>query len=156
MKRAGVVFATAAAALLISSPAYADWPPGSDADNLGNEAACDIPYESAFKFHIYFNSGQNGAYRNIGWAVYNFDALRPGDGHDHPLKYCITGGSRPLPGSGQKIKNNAASGENEHYKYTARVHYNSGYKGPYDAMAPYQHIDRFRNVYNQNASFLWA
>ncbi|WP_432158345.1 MULTISPECIES: hypothetical protein [unclassified Streptomyces] len=51
------------------------------------------------------------------------------------------------------MKNNAASGENFHYKYTARVYFRSGYKGAQDAMAPYQHIDRFPHVYNNNASF---
>lgn len=36
------------------------------------------------------------------------------------------------------------------------MYYNSGYKGAQDVMAPYQHIDQFGNVYNENASFQWT
>lgn len=129
-----------------------------DDDNLFSMEACKEQGASSFKFHIHYNSGQGGTYRNIGYSVYDFDALRPGGSipNTYQLKYCTFGGSSPWPGSGQKIKNNAASGSNDHYKYMARVYFNSGYKGAQDAMAPYQHIDRFRNVYNDNASFRWT
>ncbi|MEV0281698.1 hypothetical protein AB0I22_35665 [Streptomyces sp. NPDC050610] len=70
-----------------------------------------------------------------------------------PLRFCQLGVSNPWPGSNQKIKNNAASGENDHPRFKARVFFNSGYKGAQDVMKPYQHINRFSHVYNQNASF---
>lgn len=141
--------------LLASTPAVA----GGDIDNLWDPAACHHPSTSAYKFHLYYNSGQNGAYRNIGYNVYNFDVLWNGNnspGGGEKLRYCIVGGSSPLPGSDQPVKNNAASGTNDHYKYKARVHFSSGYGGPKDVMNPGQHIDRFRYVYNENASFSWA
>ncbi|MFE5741321.1 hypothetical protein [Streptomyces celluloflavus] len=142
-----------ATAVLIATPAAAD-----DTDNLYSPQACKNPSSSTFKFHIYYNSGQNGAYRNIGYSIYDFNDAPDGVvGAQTPLTFCvINGASAPWPGSGLKIKNNAASGENEHYKYKARVYFNSGYKGAQDVMAPYQHIDRFRNVYNNNASFNWT
>lgn len=159
MRRAITVAVGISAALAVSlgsaSVASAEDPAG-DYYNLHYPEACDDPYRSGFKFHIYYNSAQSGAYRNIGYSVYNFDVLRDGSGSYYPLRFCSGGVSSPWPGSGQRIKNNAASGENEHYKYTARVYFSSGYKGVYDAMAPYQHIDQFVNVYNENASFAWA
>ncbi|GAA3182937.1 MULTISPECIES: hypothetical protein [Streptomyces] len=151
MRRPLAVVAGAAAALVLlaAGPAAAD-----DTDNLYDPAACSSTGSSKFKFHIWYNSGQGGAYRNIRYAVYDFNSVPDGVvGVTTPLRYCILGASSPWPGSNQKIKNNAASGENDHYKYMARVYYNSGYKGAQDAMGPYQHIDRFRNVYNENASF---
>lgn len=146
---------TAAVSLLVSAPtANADV---VDYENLYGPDRCKEPGASAFKFHIYFNSGMNGAYRNVGYSVYNFDRLVPGgsDPGAYPLKYCIVGAGGS-PGSGQKIKNNAASGENDHYKYKARVHFYSGYTGPKDVMNPGQTIAQFRYVYNENASFSWA
>ncbi|QKW10883.1 hypothetical protein HUT18_14385 [Streptomyces sp. NA04227] len=130
-----------------------------DDANLYSMETCEYPSVSQFKFHLYYNSGQGGSYRNIGYSVYDFDHVYPGgsDPSSHPIKFCIIpGASGYWPGSGQHVKNNAASGENEHYKYWARVYYNSGYKGAQDVMAPYQHIDRFVNVYNENASFRWT
>jgi hypothetical protein len=43
-----------------------------DTDNLYSEQACNDPTTSEFDFHIYYNSGENGAYRNIGYSVYDF------------------------------------------------------------------------------------
>ncbi|MFH9425433.1 hypothetical protein [Streptomyces sp. NPDC017529] len=142
----------AAAAVLGAAPAAHAV---DDTANLYSAEACKVPGASGFKFHIFFQSGQNGSYRNIGYAVYNFDDVPDGvAGARTPLTFCEkVGASGAWPGSGLRIKNNAASGENEHYKYMARVYFNSGYKGAQDVMAPYQHIDRFRHVYNQNASF---
>ncbi|WP_406461360.1 hypothetical protein OHB07_06110 [Streptomyces sp. NBC_00111] len=127
-------------------------------DDANYFEGCSNPDTSGFKFKIHYNSGQNGAYRYIGYAVYNFDAIDVTDGNPQgvPLKFCVTGGSAPAPGSGQRIKNNAASAENFHYKYMARVYFSSGYKGAQDVMGPGQHIDQFRNVYNENASFQWT
>ncbi|MEU3051518.1 hypothetical protein ABZ705_34420 [Streptomyces sp. NPDC006984] len=129
-----------------------------DDDNLYSIEGCRVPGSAQFKFSLWYNSGQNGTYRNVGYSVYNFDALVPGgsDPGAYPMKFCILRDGGKTPGSGQRVKNNAAAGENFHYKYTARVYYKSGYKGVYDAMAPYQHIDRFPNVYNENASFKWV
>ncbi|TKT03590.1 hypothetical protein [Streptomyces lasalocidi] len=153
------ITAVLSAALLASALAVIAAPTAQadDFDNLYSEQVCNENWGgSSFKFHIWYNSGQNGSFRNIGSSVYDFNALRPGDGHAYPLKFCNFGASSPWPGSGQNIKNNAASGENDHYKYTARVFFYSGYKGAQDVMAPYQHIDQFRNVYNNNASFQWT
>ncbi|MET9361601.1 hypothetical protein ABZX93_11845 [Streptomyces sp. NPDC006632] len=158
MRRAISALAGLAAALLLAGPAVADtpvpMPPDGDTLNLGesNSVLCGAPYNSPFAFHIYYNSGEGGSYRNIGYSVYDFDALRPGDGHVHPLLFCGGGAA----GSAQHIKNNAASADNTHNKWTARVYYNSGYKGNQDAIGPQQNDDRFRNVYNENASFQWT
>ncbi|MBT2421910.1 hypothetical protein J7F01_14895 [Streptomyces sp. ISL-22] len=155
LKRVGVLLGAVAALAISVTPASAK--PGDDAENLHSAEACQkTPGKSKFDLTLWYNSGQNGAYLNIGYSVYDFDALRPGDGHAYPLRYCRLGASNPWPGSGQKIKNNAASGENFHDKYKARIYFHSGYKGAQDVMAPYQHIDRFRNVYNENASFQWT
>lgn len=131
-----------------------------DDENLMSREACqEYPWDSAYKFHIYYNSVQKGAWRNIGYRVYNFDVLRPGGSNPltYQLKFCsLPSASTPPAGSGTRIKNNAASGENTHPKYTAHVYFSSGYKGVQDVMGPYQYIDRFRNVYNDNASFQWT
>lgn len=125
-----------------------------DTLNLYSPEACKTPGASTFKFHIYYNSGEAGAYRNIGYSVWNFADVPDGVvGAASPLKFCPSGGA---PGSNQNIKNNAASGENDHYKYYAKVCFYSGFRGPCDVMAAYQHIDRFPNVYNENASFEWT
>ncbi|MFI1435286.1 hypothetical protein [Streptomyces lydicus] len=141
-----------ATALLVSSPATAATTVHDDTDNLYSAEACKIPGKSKFDFHIYYNSAQSGAWRNIGYSVYNFADVPDGVvGATSPLPFCNSGA-----GAGQGIKNNAASGENSHYKYMARVYFNSGFKGAQDAMAPYQHIDQFVHVFNQNASFQWT
>lgn len=127
-----------------------------ETDNVLSPEACNNSDTSGFKFHIYYNSGLNGSYRNIGYDVTNFDVQRVFESADQPLKFCILGVSSPWPGSGQHIKNNAASGWNSHYTYSAHVYYNSGFKGVQDIIGPYQAIDRFVNVYNENASFQWT
>ncbi|MFF6995232.1 hypothetical protein ACFY93_09770 [Streptomyces sp. NPDC008313] len=154
----GLVGATTALALTVGAASDAQASSGDDANLHSMEACQKEPWNSDFKFHLWYNSGQNGTYRNIGYSVYDFNAIRPGgsDPGTYALRFCILGASSPWPGSGQKIKNNAASGENDHHRYWARVYFHSGYKGAQDVMAPYQHIDRFRNVYNENASFRWT
>jgi hypothetical protein len=144
-----------AATLALAPSATADQ---FDNENLYSMEACYAPWNSKFKFHLYYNSGMDGAYRNIGYSVYNFDQLRPGGSFTgyYPLKFCVLGAGGATPGSGQRVKNNAASGENDHYKYTARVYFESGYNGAQDVMGPYQHIARFPHVYNENASFKWT
>lgn len=156
-KKFGVL--VGAATLLVMSVAAAPSAQASDEENLMSMEVCKRPSVSGFKLHLYYNSGQGGAYRNVGYSVYDFGALRVGgdDPSSQPLRFCtIAGASGYWPGSGLRVKNNAASGENDHYKYTAEVCFNSGYKGVRDKMAPYQHIDRFRYVYNENASFRWV
>lgn len=148
----GAASSAAVALALVGAPAAQANPAGDDL-NLHSMEACEQPGRSDFKFTLWYNSGQGGSWRNMRYSVYNFDVLRPGDGHAHPMKFCGIGGSSPWPGSLHRVKNSAASGENFHYKYTARVYFKSGYKGAQDVMAAYQHIDRFRNVYNDNASF---
>ncbi|KAK1185259.1 hypothetical protein B7755_048580 [Streptomyces sp. NBS 14/10] len=130
----------------------------NNTDNIFSMEICKDPFASKFKLHLYYNSGQGGAYRNIGYSVYDFSAVKIGgsDPTVHVMKFCQLGVSNPWPGSGQRLKNNAASGENEHYKYMARVYFNSGYKGAQDVMGPQQHIDQFRHVKNENASFRWT
>lgn len=140
----------------LTTPAHAATSEDAAGLNLYDNAACQGNWAaSKFKLHLWYNSGQGGSFRNIGYSVYDFNALRPGDGHAHALKYCLFGASSPWPGSGQNIKNNAASGENTHSKYMARIYYYSGYKKPYQTMGAYQQIDRFTTVYNENASFAW-
>lgn len=148
--------ATAALGAGFITPAQAVTSEDAASLNLYSNEACKENWgASKFRMHLWYNSGQGGSFRNIGYSVYDFNALRPGDGHAHALTFCRFGASSPWPGSGQRIKNNAASGENTHSKYSARVYYYSGYKKPYQTMAPYQHIDRFTTVYNENASFAW-
>jgi hypothetical protein len=150
-----VVTLSAVASVLVAAPtASADI---FDYENLYSSERCKEPTVSKFKFHIYFNSGMDGSYRNVGHSVYNFDRLVPGgsDPGAYPLRFCNIGASGS-PGANQNIKNNAASGENDHYKYQARVHFYSGYTGPKDVMNAGQTIARFRYVYNENASFSWA
>ncbi|MFE0452865.1 hypothetical protein ACFW2D_16585 [Streptomyces sp. NPDC058914] len=149
----GAASSAAVALTVIGAPAAQANPAGDDLNLHSMEACSKRPGKSGFKFTLWYNSGQGGSWRNMRYPVYNFDVLRPGDGHSYPLRFCAGGASNPWPGSGQRVKNNAASGENFHYKYKARVYFKSGYKGAQDVMAPYQHIDQFRNVYNDNASF---
>lgn len=146
------------AALLVSVAVAPSAQANGNEENIMSMEVCKDPYASKFKLHLYYNSGQGGAYRNIGYSVYDFSAVKIGgsDPTVHVMKFCSLGVSNPWPGSGQRLKNNAASGENEHYKYMARVYFNSGYKGAQDAMGPGQHIDQFRHVKNNNASFRWT
>ncbi|WP_078850198.1 hypothetical protein [Streptomyces sp. NRRL F-5126] len=150
LKKCITAIAMAAAAVLVGAPVASA---NNDEENLMSMEACKVPYTSKFKFAIYYNSGLNGAYRDIGYSVYDFNALRIGgtDPSTHPLTFCDG-----HAGAGQHIKNNAASGENNHPTYMARVYYNSGYKGSQDVIGPYQQHDQFVNVYNEDASFKWT
>ncbi|MFK4070426.1 hypothetical protein [Streptomyces sp. NPDC029674] len=128
-----------------------------DTDNLYSPQACKHPSSSKFKLHLWYERGQNGVYRNIGHSVYNFNDVPDGVvGVTSALRFCPQGASNPWPGSNKKLKNRAASGENEHYKYKARVYYHTGYRGAQDVMNPGQSIAWFRNVYKNNASFKWT
>jgi hypothetical protein len=154
--RAGAVIGAAALAVLVGSvPAHAN----DDESNLFDPLTCADQYRSGeFAFHIFYNSNLEGSYRNIGFSVYDLDHLRVGgdDPSTNPLRFCAFGASNPWPGSSQKIKNNAASARNDHERYSARVYYNSGYKGVYDHLAPEESRARFTKVYNNDASFQWT
>ncbi|MFE3182760.1 hypothetical protein ACFXKR_18090 [Streptomyces violascens] len=152
----GVAIAALTLGLVAVAPAGAVPGPTPDDLNLYAEDACTDTSRSDFQFHIYFNSGEGGSYRNIGYAVYDFDSVPSTDGNHYVLPFCKIGASSPWPGSGQHIKNNAASGDNTHPKYTAHVYSRSGYWGNQDVMWPMQHHDQFVNVYNDNASFQWT
>ncbi|MFF4911330.1 hypothetical protein ACFY2T_41430 [Streptomyces sp. NPDC001260] len=154
--RAGAVIGTAAIALLAGTvPAHAN----DDERNLMDPLACADQYRSGeFAFHIFYNTNLKGSYRNIGFSVYDLDHLRVGgdDPSTNPLRFCAFGASNPWPGSSQHIKNNAASARNDHERYSARVYFNSGYRGVYDRLAPEESRARFVNVYNNDASFRWT
>ncbi|GAA4561524.1 hypothetical protein ACFYN9_38325 [Streptomyces collinus] len=155
VKRAAVVGAALAAVFTMSPNAQAL---DGDHHNLYSPSACDDHWRSAFSFHIFFNSNLKGSYRNIGYSVYDFGSLKAGAGdpNHYPLRFCQMGASAPWPGSNQKIKNNAASARNDHYKYIGRVYYRSGYKGAQDVLSPNETIGKFSKVYNENASFKWT
>jgi hypothetical protein len=159
-KRLGIFAAAFTASITLASPAHAGYDPYDDGthtddDTLFDSWGCYDPYKSEFPFTIYYNSNLKGAYRNLKYGVYDFNALHPGgsDPSYHALKFCYVGASSPWPGSGQPIKNNAASARNDHYKYVAHVYYNSGYRGAQDILNPYESRAQFVNVYNENASF---
>ena len=66
---------------------------------------CKDTSVSKFKLHLFYNSGQGGSYRNIGYSVYDFSAVKIGgsDPTVHVLKFCKLGVSSPWPGSGQRL-----------------------------------------------------
>lgn len=152
MRRKLTVIAGCALASLLLSPGAAQAHP-HDHDNLRSAEACANVWESDFKMTLYYNSYLRGAWRNVGYSVYDFDHLHPGGSNPsyYPLEFCAYGS-----GAGQRVKNNSAGARNKHYKYTARIYYNSGYKGTQDALPPVTTRPKFVNVYNENASFLWT
>lgn len=132
----------------LASPVHASQ--FEDSENQGSPEACRSPGSSKFKFTLYYNSNFAGAYRNIGYAVGNFADVRIGGAPQaglQPLHYCSTGN-----GSGQSIKNNAASAENRHSTYIGWVYYNSWFQGASDAVGFGRNLN---NTYNNNASFQW-
>ncbi|MFG2813779.1 hypothetical protein [Streptomyces sp. NPDC048410] len=140
------VFTAAAAAAAIgivgTTPAFAD----NDYDNYW--FGCNYDSSNTFKFRLYYNSNLGGDYRNIGYAVYDFDSVANGTSHG-PLTYC----GFKSAGSGQHVKNNAASARNTHSTYTGVLYYNSGYKGAADYV--WGTVNQLDATYNQNASFQW-
>ncbi|WP_282204356.1 hypothetical protein [Kitasatospora fiedleri] len=123
-------------------------------ENQWSPEACKSNVDSGFKFTLWYNSSYAGTYRNIGWSVYDFsDENEGGTAHGaQPLNYCNTGAA----GSGQGIKNNAASAQNRNTGLSAKVYYNSGYRGAVDVLTPFSSWFQLKNTYNENASFLWA
>ncbi|MEU9084453.1 hypothetical protein [Streptomyces sp. NPDC048357] len=159
MIRKGMISAMAGIFLMVSAaPAWADLSEEQQAyANSDNSLACKLPQDSTFKFAIYYNSGPSGSWRTIGYNVYDMDSVRYQPWHSRPLTFCGSGAGTPPAGFGQNIKNNAATGDNWHYKYWANVHFYSGYGGPKDSLAPLNDtLYQFVHVYNDNASFSWS
>lgn len=144
------IIAAAAFSFGTANVAFADQ---YDDANLYDSATCTNPDTSAFKMSFYYNTNWKGAWRNVGYAVYDLDHLSPGGDipNSYPLTFCNSGA-----GAGQHVKNNAAAGQNNHSTYTARIYYHSGYKGPQDSLTPHSGEGQFINVYNENASFQWT
>ncbi|MCC8476876.1 hypothetical protein C6W96_14910 [Streptomyces sp. CS149] len=140
LKQAATVAAlTATIGLGFSTPASA-----ADSDYENWWFGCNYDSANNFKFRIHYNSNLGGDYRNIGYAVYDFGYVYQG-----PLKYCGFKSS----GSGQNVKNNAASARNSHATYTGVLYYNSGYKGAADYI--WGTVNQLDATYNDNASFNW-
>ncbi|MFD7539232.1 hypothetical protein [Streptomyces sp. NPDC059819] len=143
-----------AATLLIAAPsahaATGDPSWTSAQKNQWMLEACDPPGSSAFKFTLYYGGNFQGAYRNMGYSVYNFADENPYPGHPgpYPLQFCLHVGS----GSGQDMKNAAASAKNAHATYIADVYYNSGWKGAVDDISWGRNLNY---TFNNNASFKW-
>lgn len=122
-------------------------------NQMSPEACSKTQAASTFKFAIYYNSNYGGAYRNIGYSVWDFADERIGgapQGGTQPLNFCH-GGSGNLQG----IKNNAASAKNKHSTYYSVVYFNSGYKGNSDWISPGTGWSKLSGTYNENASFAW-
>ncbi|MFF7792134.1 hypothetical protein [Streptomyces sp. NPDC007991] len=122
-------------------------------ENQMSPEACEKSQAtSTFKYAIYYNSDFGGAYRNVGYSVWDFADERIGgapQGGTQPLKFCH-GGSGNLQG----IKNNAASVKNKHSTYYAVTYFNSGYKGSADWASP-RSQSNLSVTKNENASFAW-
>ncbi|MFF2526986.1 hypothetical protein [Streptomyces liangshanensis] len=141
-----MVAAAFALLLMTAIPAHAD----PELNQMSPEACQETQASSTFKFAIYYNSNYAGAYRNIGYSVYDFGDERVGgspQGGLQPLNFCHGGA-----GNGQGIKNNAASVKNKHATYWAIVYYNSGFKGTSEAISRQANLTTTKN---NNASFEW-
>ncbi|MFJ8311018.1 MULTISPECIES: hypothetical protein [unclassified Streptomyces] len=156
MTKARPVLATLAAASALTlaagtaqaTPAKADG--NVETRNDANVSAYQCSTGNTFKFRLFYNSGQKNAWIRFGYSEQNFGA---GDGSSGYLiyHYCKDTGD----GSGQKVKNNAASARN--YKTSqcwAYTYYNSWYQGPADLIDTNTGRNLY-NTYNENASFQW-
>ncbi|MBD0844593.1 hypothetical protein [Streptomyces sp. TRM68416] len=142
--------AASAAGLLTFSGASAYASDQTDFDNYW--LSCQSG--NNFKFKLYYNSNNKGAYADFGYAVGNFDSVYTGQGYK-PMKFCNTGAA----GSLQNVKNNAASAHNAHTSYGACVYYNSWFNGAKDSLPPATPVPTSKNLvntYNDNASFQWC
>ncbi|GAB3503587.1 peptidase inhibitor family I36 protein [Amycolatopsis cihanbeyliensis] len=92
------------------------------------------------EFCLYYNSTLGGSVSDFDRKVSNF------------APYVFKG---PGAGRGQSVKNNAASACNRMGRYTARIYYNSGYKGPHDDIPP-KACRNLSVTYNDNASWKWV
>ncbi|WP_328871575.1 hypothetical protein OHT76_16425 [Streptomyces sp. NBC_00287] len=142
--------AASAAGLLMFAGAPAHASDQTDWDNYW--LACET--DNNFKFNLYYNSNTQGAWRDFGYAVGNFDSVYSGQGYK-PVVFCNTGAA----GSLQNVKNNAASAKNEHTSYGACVYFSSWFNGAKDGLQPAVPTPVSRNLvntYNENASFQWC
>jgi len=88
---------------------------------------------------LFYNSDVSGSFSDFYYEVEDFAGY----------KFLTTGN-----GKGQAVKNNAASACNNDSVLTARIHYNSGWQGSYDDIAPLT-CRNLTNTYNENASLSW-
>ncbi len=138
------------AAAIAAAVSAATVTPASAAGDFDNYwFGCNYESSNTFKFRIFYNSNLAGDYRNIGYAVYDFDSVANGTSAG-PLTYCTFRSA----GSGQRVKNNAASARNTHATYTGALYYNSGYKGATDYI--WGTVNQLEATYNENASFNWV
>ncbi len=145
-----VAVAAATTTLVMTPSAHAS---STQFENHFSEEVCKDPGYSGFKFTLWFNSDFQGSYRNVGYNVYDFsDERYSASVEKQPLNFCYFGVSSPWPGSGQGLKNNAASAANHHATYMADVYYNSGYKGAVDDVSWGRNLNYTKN---NNASFAW-
>lgn len=121
--------AVAAAAVVASTLAMASPAAAADQNNR-----CE-----ARELCLFWGSNYSGQYKDFYYSVRDFGNIR------YPY-YGVPGG-----GSGQRVKNNAASAINFDY-VTARVYYNENWTGPYDNVAP-RGRRNLSNTWNDNASF---
>jgi hypothetical protein len=144
-----VAAATVAMGAFVTPSAHAN----TGFENQMSPEACEKSQAASdFKYAIYYNSNYGGAYRNIGYSVWDFADERIGgapQGGTQPLKFCHGGN-----GNLQGIKNNAASVKNKHSTYYAVTYYNSGYKGSADWSSPRSQTN-LSVTKNENASFAW-
>ena len=143
------VTSAAGLALFAAAPAEA-----SSADDDNVLLACQS-YDTGFKFKLYYNSNTQGAYRDFGYAVGNFDSVPLVASDPVALTFCSGTGA----GAGQRVKNNAASAHNRHTSYGACVYFNSWFNGAKDSLPPAVPTPVSRNLvntYNENASFQWC
>lgn len=108
------------------------------ADTVGTMAARDGKCDN-LEFCLYYNSTLGGSVSDFDQRVSDF------------APYVFKG---PGAGQGQTVKNNAASACNNTGRYTARVYYNSNYRGVYDDVSP-RSCRNLTRTYNENASFQW-
>ncbi|MFG2993270.1 hypothetical protein ACGFZK_28910 [Streptomyces sp. NPDC048257] len=157
VKKSMTAGAVAAAALVavVTAPGTASAVDVSENKNYLSQSACS---GTEFKFTFRFNSNQGGAYRKLGYAHGNLAASQVfafEDPTNYPLTFCDGTGK----GSGEGIKNNAASITNSHTSFGGVVYYNSWWQGAYDSLQPGVPTPVSRNLsntYNQNASFKWS
>jgi hypothetical protein len=144
--------AVVAMGLGMATPVHADSGNTGYENQMSPEACEKSQSASDFKYAIYYNSNYGGAYRNVGYSVWDFADERIGgapQGGTQPLKFCHGGN-----GNLQGIKNNAASVKNKHTTYYAVTYYNSGYKGSADWTSP-RGQNNLSVTKNENASFAW-
>lgn len=111
--------------------------PASEANVVTPMAASDCPIG---KFCFFYNSGLTGSHNALN-----------GNNIPNLTGYTFTSSGA---GSGQPVKNNAASAQNNN-QCKATVFFNSNYAGVQDSFS-YRNGGQLVNTYNQNASLYFA